>query len=72
MTLIAEVRCGSCGHESNALVDRLFPLGRHPCSECGGLKQVVALIRDRRTRDMPAKDDRRIGGHPAQRLDQSA
>jgi len=72
MALIAELRCKSCGHESSALVDRLFPLERHPCSECAGLKQVVALIRDRRTRDVGVEDDRRIAERPAQRLDESA
>ncbi len=72
MSLIAELRCESCGHESNALVDRLFPLGRHPCPECAGLKRVVSLIRDRRTRDIPVEDDRRIAGRPAQRVAESA
>ncbi len=72
MTLIAELRCGSCGHESSTLVERLFPLGRHPCSECIGLMQVVALIRDRRTHDSPVEEDRRTVGRPAHRLEESA
>ena len=72
VALIAELRCISCGHETNALVARLFPLQRHPCSECGGLKVVVALIRDRRAHDIPVADDRRVGGRPARRLDESA
>jgi len=60
MALIAELRCESCGHESNAVVERLFPLSRHPCSECAGPKRVVALIRDRRTRDIAVEHDRRV------------
>jgi uncharacterized Zn finger protein len=72
MTLIAELRCESCGHKSSALVDRLFPLRRHPCGECGGLKQVIALIRDRRQRDVAVAQDRRGATRTAQRLDESA
>ncbi|MGI9082408.1 MAG: hypothetical protein ACR2FZ_09025 [Thermoleophilaceae bacterium] len=72
MALIAELRCESCGHESSALVDRLFPLGHHPCSKCAGRKRVVALIRDRRTKNTPVEDDRRAVGLLGQRLDESA
>ncbi len=69
MTLVAALRCDSCGHESNALMDRLYILERHPCAECAGLKRVVGVTGDRRLRNLRVAKERRAVNRPRQVLD---
>jgi hypothetical protein len=59
MTLLVALHCQSCNADSNARVDRVFPLGMYPCPLCGGLRQVLSLFRDRRVSAVPVQDERR-------------
>jgi uncharacterized Zn finger protein len=68
MTLLVSLQCRSCGAESNARVDRVFPLGLYPCPACGGLRQVLSLFRDRRATEVKVDHDRRSGDGSGGRL----